>query len=529
MRWQLVAAFALVCTVAVPGIPAQSAGPVIDAVGQGTFEVDLVDDEDAAIVFRLDEAAVAGPFQSAFVRLHKVGESVDLAMQRSGSVWSVGLAVATPDLVAGVWTVDFFGVGSGGGSLVGSRELTVTANDRFPPRILLASSSTTPILLGPGDSVSLAVSDPLLRRVTYQFGGLPEPLPLAFPYALRGDILPDGVTEVTFRAADRAGHVSTLAVDVERDSFVPKLSLVLPEHAYLGGELLVNAVVLEDGPYTLHLNASGVEDDLAVTGRSATTVNRTSAFRLLPTEGDNLTIVVEAIDRVGNRAVAARDIRLEAPIVDAKAVALLAETPAPHFAKDPVRLVATVQQVGGVATLPLTVTLAAAGQSASFVPNVGPGTTAAVTWTADLPGGVHEVVSTVTAPATANETDPANQESRLSVEVFLGGIQVDNKHYVIRASDKGLPKAALEFGSTRSYPLKIVDLGSGVAYEFTAAGNRTFVWDPLDPIQDLREDEADEESESSSSTSDSKGAAAPGLVMVLLVVALAALAQRRKA
>jgi hypothetical protein len=528
VRWQLVAAFALVCTVAVPGIPAQAAGPVIDAVGHGTFEVDLVTDADDSIVFRLDEAAVGGSFQSAFVRLHKVGESVDLAMQRSGSVWSVGLAVSTPDLVTGDWTVDFFGVGPGGGSLVGSRTLEVTASDRFPPRLLLASSSTTPILLGPGDSVSLAVSDPLLRRVTYQFGGLPEPLPLAFPYALRGDVLPDGITEVTFRATDRAGHVSTLAVDVERDSFVPKISLVLPPKAYLGGELLVTAVVLEDGPYALHLNASGVEDDLSVSGRSATTVNRTSTFRLLPTEGDNLTIVVEVTDRVGNRAIAARQVELHPPIVDAKGVALVAETPAPLFAQDPVRLVATVQQVAGVATLPLTVTLAGAGQSASFVPNVAPGAAVAVTWTADLAGGVHEIVSTVAAPATANETDPTNQESRLSVEVFLGGIQVDGKHYVIRASDKGLPKAALEFGSTRSYPLKIVDLGSGVAYEFTAAGNRTYVWDPLDPIQDLRDDEVDG-SDSGSTTGDSKGAAAPGLLMALLVIALAALAQRRKA
>jgi MYXO-CTERM domain-containing protein len=527
VRWQLATALALVCTLAVPAIPAQSDALVVDAFETATIEVDLIEDAGDSIVFRLDEGGLEdGPLQSAFVRLHKTGESVDLALQRSASIWSVGLSVSTPDLVAGAWTVDFYGVSSGGGSLVGSRALDVTADDRFPPRLFLASSSATPILLGPGDSVSLLVSDPLLRRVTYQFGGLPEPLPLAFPYALRGDILPDGITEVTFRATDRAGHSSSLAVDVERDSFVPRLSLVLPEHAYLGGELRVEAVVQEDGPYTLRLNASGVEDELTVSGRSATTVNRTSTFRLLPTEGDSLTIVVEAIDRVGNRALAAHDIRLEPPIVDAKAVSLAAETPAPFFVQDPVRLVAVVQQVDGVATLPLTVTLAAAGQSASFVPSVAPGSSGSVTWTADLPGGMHEVVATVAAPATANETDPANQEARLAIEVFLGGIQVNGKHFVIRASDRGLPTAALEFGSTRTYPLKIVDQGSGVAYQFTAGGNQTYVWDPLDPVQDLREDE--EESESSSSTADSKGAAAPGLVMALLVVALAALAQRRR-
>lgn len=528
MRWQLATAFALVCTLAVPAIPAQANGLVVDASETATIEVDLVEDAGDSIVFRLDEGGLAdGPLQSAFVRLHKTGESVDLAMQRSANIWSVGLSVSTPDLVAGDWTADFFGVRPNGGSLVGSRALDVTANDRFPPRMVLATTAATPVLLGPGDSVGLLVSDPLLRRVTYQFGGLPTPLPLAFPYALRGDILPEGITEVTFEASDRAGHVSTLVVDVERDSFVPTLELVLPEHAYLGAPLAVQAVVREDGPFTLRLEANGTTDEATVTGRSPTDANRTTTFTLVASEGESLTIVVEAIDRVGNRAVAARDIRLEPPIVDAKAVSLVAETPAPFFVQDPVRLVAVVQQVDGVATLPLTVTLAAAGQSASFVPSIAPGANGSVTWTADLPGGVHEVVATVAAPATANETDPTNQESRLTIEVFLGGIQVNGKHFVIRASDKGLPAAAVEFGSTRSYPLKIVDQGSGVAYQFTAAGNQTHVWDPLDPVQDLREDE--EESESSSSTADSKGAAAPGLVMALLVVALAALSQRRKA
>lgn len=542
MRVSLAVAALVGLTLTVPGLQAQDA-LVVDAKENHLVTADLFRDREGSLLFRLNEpdfpAGNAGPLQSAFVRLEREGEAPsDLALQRSGTVWSAGLAIATPDLVAGSWTASFFGVRATGGTLIAERGFDITSADRTAPLLRLAQPAS-PVLVGPGDFVGLTVSDPLLRRVTVHFGGLPQPLLLAHPYALDGDLFPEGQTRVTVVASDRAGHDSTLAVDLLRDSVAPTLELVIPEHAYANAPFALQAVVVETGPYTLRIDANGTTKEVLVVGSVAQGVNRTSELPLLPLSNGTLDVKVEVIDRVGSSAFQAFGLPIEAPIVDVEASALRVEGPQPLFAQHPVRINATIGQVGGVTTLPIPVTFSGAGKTASFVTNVGPAQSKGVTWNVTLPAGRHEVVASAGIPAGANETAFGNENATLAIEVFLGQAVAGSKNYNIRADEQGLPQSAVEdgaSGSAPSYPLTLVNVDDcqpgrpcGVVYEFTLDGNRTVRWDPLEPLPAARPGTDDEPPSSSSSTgADGNDAPFPGLVMVLLVVALAAMVQRRK-
>lgn len=529
MRASLAAVLiAAALTLAVPA-QAQSQPIQVDAAAQSAVGVDLVRDAAKAVRFTLDEQDfAAGQLDSVSVRLQRAGEpTMELALQRVGTLWSTSLPVATPDLVTGAWTAAFTAVKSGDSGELASVPMQVTAADTSAPKLSLAVPAAS-VILGPTDSVGLNVSDPLLRSVTYTFGGLPAGLPLAFPYILRGDLLPQGQTTVVFQALDRAGHSAILSVPVDRDAILPRIDLQVPDHAYVGAPLTFLSLVREDGPHTLRLLSNGsIVSEVKVPGFASPETNRTHAFTVSATEPGNVSLQVEVIDRAGNRAQVARELALEPPIVDAKAGSLRLATSGPLYVKDPVRLNATVLQVGGVATLPITVVFEAAGRSSTVVTDVAPSQSKTVGWSVNLSAGSHTAKVSVSAPDTANETAPGNENATLTFEVFLGRLAVDGKRFDIRAAGNGLPSSAVESGSTRTYPMKIVDAGAGIAYEFTTSANRTYVWDPLKPMDDR--DTNATASESSSSTGSARGAPAPGIAMALLVVALAAVSQRRKA
>ncbi|MHB1261246.1 MAG: hypothetical protein ACYC2H_05975 [Thermoplasmatota archaeon] len=515
------------------GVPApaqaQSQPIQLDATAQSAVAVDLISHAAKAVRFTMDEQEFAtGALDSVSVRLQRAGEpTMELALQRSGSLWSASLPVATPDLITGAWTVAFTAVKEGGSGEIARVPLQVTAADTAAPKLSLAIPAAS-IILGPTDSVALNVSDPLLRSVTYTFGGLPAGLPLAFPYLLRGDLLPQGQTTVVFQALDRAGHSATLAVPVDRDAILPRIDLQVPAHAYVGAPLTFLSLVREDGPHTLRLLSNGsIVSEVKVPGFASPETNRTHAFTVSASEPGNASLQVEVIDRAGNRAQVAREMVLEPPIVDAKAGSLRLGTSGPLYVKDPVKLNATVLQVGGVATLPLTVVFEAAGRSMTLVTDVAKEESKTVGWSVNLSAGTHTAKVSVAAPTTANETAPGNENATLTFEVFLGRLAVDGKRFDIRAAGNGLPSSAVESGSTKSYPMKIVDRGAGIAYEFTTSANQTYVWDPLKPMDDR--DTNATASESSSETDAARGAPAPGVATALLVVALAALSQRRKA
>jgi MYXO-CTERM domain-containing protein len=222
---------------------------------------------------------------------------------------------------------------------------------------------------------------------------------------------------------------------------------------------------------------------------------------------------------VGNEAFVAQQFTAVKPVTDLTVSDVRLASDRNGVVREGQSFVAKVEQVGGVAPLPVTVVFEAAGRTASFnvtVPASGP---VDVTWNSTLRGGTHTVVARAIGPAIANETNPGNEERSAQVEVFLGRITVGNDTYVIRADSRGLPAVALLSGSSKTYPLTVVDQGAGIAYQFTVAGNRTLTWDPLVPVSSVAAEEAAE---------GGKDAPFPGLVMVLLVLALAGLAQRRR-
>lgn len=521
-------------TLAVPA-PAQAAAPiVVDASAQTAASVNLVADAAKSIEFRLDERDFIGTLDAASVRLRSGSEpQMELALQRAGTVWSTLLPVSTPDLVKGTWTATFFGLRDGSSGDLAAVVVQVSAADTQPPKLALAQPAQT-VVLGPADSIALNVSDALLRRVTFTFGGMPDSLPLAFPYVLPGESLPQGQSTVVFQASDRAGQSTTLTVSVDRDAVIPRVALQMPAHAYAGAPLTFLSLVREDGPHTLRLLSNGtLVDEVRVTGYASPETNRTHAFTVPVPPNGTVSLQIEAIDRAGNRAMAGHELPVEPPIVDARAAGLRIEGTGAQgalYVRDPVRLNATASQVGGVAILPLTVTIEVGSRSSTSIVDVGPGESKGVTWESRLPAGRHTVRASVTAPPTANETAPGNENATLDVEVFLGRLSADGRRYDIRASGSGLPSAAVE-SATKAYPLKLVDRGAGVAYQFTTSANQTYTWDPLDPMDDRGGDTTSDTSSGTNGTSETgggRGAPAPGLAMALLAVGLAAVVSRRR-
>jgi len=560
----LAVAAALAATLlAVPLVPAQ-AQHVVDAAVPDTVTVDLDADAGDAVVFQLDQANFPdqGAFDSAYVRLVHTGEpEAVLALARAGSVWSTSLGVDTPQLVAGTWNVTFVGVGASGAHTLAKRTLDVTSSDLAAPVVRLCATAATaslcsaapsPYPVGPGGSVFLLVADPAtdtsghaiprsgLHTVTFAYSGLPQPLPLAYPYALRGDVLPEGVTSVTFQASDRAGHATAVVADIDHDSVAPLLNLTGPAHAYTGVPFQLNATVAETGPYVLRLSSNGTaQPDVKVDGHVASGVNRTTAFTVVSPRNDTVSFEVEAIDHVGTRAAQVLQVRLEKPPTDVAVTNLSIGAKGPLLAQLPVRINATVAQLSGVTQLQVPVSFQATPSQTTtfFVPVPAPSGsspgTRVVTWETHLPAGRYTVLANASAPATANETAPGNENASLAIEVFLGKLVEGGTTYDIRADDNGLPSAAVEDGGNRSYPLSLTDSSTskGVAYKFTTSGNVTHLWDPLDPLGiKAAQASASGTGTHSATSSSTKAKASPdvGPLVAALVVALAAVAQRRR-
>ncbi|HUR25296.1 MAG TPA: hypothetical protein VM327_04685 [Candidatus Thermoplasmatota archaeon] len=507
-------------------VPAQAAETITVDASAPAATVNLIADAAKSILFRLDEADFVGSLDAASVRLRTANEpTMELALVKSGGTWSTLLPVSTPDLVKGPWTATFFGIRGGSSGDLATVPFQVTAADTQAPKLALAKPAQT-IVLGPLDSVELNVSDTLLRRVTFTFGGLPGSVPLEFPYTLRGDLLPQGQSTVIFQATDRAGQSTTLTVVVDRDALAPRVALQMPGHAYAGGSLSILSLVREDGPHTLRLLSNGsLVAEVKVPGYASTETNRTYSFTLPVPANGTVDVQVEVIDRAGSRALAGDALPIEPPIVDAKAGTLRVEGGGPLYARDLVRLNATASQVGGVADLPLTVAIEVAGRSAAFVVDVGPGGSKGVTWESRLPAGRHTAHAAVFAPPSANETAPGNENATLELEVFLGRLFTSQGRFDIRAV-AGLPSAAVS--GPKAYPLTLVDSGRGIAYKFTTPANQTFTWDPLEPMDEPDTNTTSSSNGTSSETGGGRGAPAPSLLLALSVVALAAIVERRR-
>lgn len=529
-----IAAVALLALAALVPTPVPAATQVVvDALGSEPAEVDLAEDAGGSVLFRLDGSnysAAAGAIRSAYVQLTTQGEPpIELAMApAAGLNWTVALPVSTPDLVKGTWEVTFYGLRNEGSEALGNRTLDVTAKDTAAPQLALAKPAS-PVVLGPGDAVDLTVRDPLLRGVTFEFGGLP-PLPLPAPYTFPGDGLPEGRTEVTFKASDRAGHATTLKVDVVRDTLPPQLNVTVPEHVYSGVPFIVYARVAEAGPYTLRFSVNGTaQPDVQVTGSVAPGVNRSTAFTVTPGEVGVLSIGVQAIDQVPFVAVGGHQVVVETPITDLRMSRLGTSPAGPQFAQRPVVLTATLEQVEGVTALPVPVTLSVEGRSFASVEEVPATGPRLLTWEVSLPGGRYSASAMAEVPEGANETAPGDENATAEFEVFLGRVLHNGTAYDIRAGSHGLPESAVEEGKDTSYPLEIVDSGKGVAYQFELPGNRTVLWDPLDPLgEKAAAGNATTTTSASGTTTGSKGAPAATPALAVLVVALAALAQRRR-
>lgn len=528
MRWRIAAAALLMLAALAPvGAPAAPRQFTVDASESGAVGIDLVDNAADSLLFRLHEAnfsAAHGPIRSASVRLASANGAMELALSLSGGDWSVALPVSTTDLVVGTWQARFVALRDNGATTLGNRSLDVTARDTQPPQLSLAQSGD-PVVVGPAGSIDLVVKDALLQRVWLEYSGVP--VTLDAPYSLRGDLFPEGRTAVTFHASDRALHSSVLSVDVVRDTTAPMVNLTVPEHVYAGVPFLARVRVAEAGPYTLRFSVNGTAlPDTQVTGAAEPGADRLTAFTVTPNATGALALGVEAIDQVGAHAFADRTLDVAKPVTDLRLSHLGTSPPGPQFAQRPVRFTVTLEQVEGVTSLSVPVNFTVNGQSFSKVQDLPAGGPRHLTWEVQLPGGHYTATASAQVPEGANETAPGDETDSVDVEVFLGRIVDNGTAYDIRAGDNGLPSAAVVEGKSRTYALKLVDSGRGVAYRFTADGNRTVDWNPLAPLGEAPP--ASATSSSGSSTGKAKPSPAAGPLVLAVVVALAALAQRKR-
>lgn len=535
-RLRAVAAALALLAAALVALPlpgtAQAAGTVeFPANDPSGATLDLRAETGKTVRFTLNEADFAeqnaSRLSSMAVHLRRpaTGETLVFSGTTDASgVWTASMPVDTPDLVAGDWTVSYYGVGADH-LILAQRTLAVTLADDAAPR-LEVKPAADPIRLGPGDAIEIEVAEEFLRAVTVQYAGLPQPLKLAAPYRLGVDALGEGVSEVTFKASDRAGQTAVSVVTVDRDTVTPLLNVSVPEVGYVGVPFAILANTTERSQMTVRLVHNGTAETRVIAG-SASDAKTGHVFVATVSDLGPSSYTVEAIDVVGNRATSVFSVPIVAPPTDVRAISIgPAPGPAP-FVGSPAIVVASLEQVGGVTSLPVTVTFSTAGQQETMtltLPAVGATT---VEWNVTLPPGPREVSIHVEAPSFANETNPGNENATATVETFLGSARVGDELFLIRADERGLPKAAVEESGGKSYPLTLNQSSSaGVRYEFTLPGGRTVTWDPLDPI--APEPEGTTSDSSSSSQDDDKGAPASGALLALLVVALAALVQRRK-
>lgn len=482
--------------------------------------VNLITDMGKLVEFTLDESrASGGPFSSVAVRLERGTSELVVPLQRSGSLWSGLLAVNEPDLVVGTWKATFFAItGTGATPDLVVRSLTVEAFDVVPPSVSVAPAAVGNLVrLGPGDNLMLTVQDPLLRRVTYSFPGLPVPLELGYPFVLPEPALPEGVSDLTIVASDRAGLSTTRTLRVDRDTVAPVLALNASAIMYAGVPFDLAFNVTERSAHLLSLDLNGTRPSYPFTAGQATG-GKTTTLRFIPPAVGTYVLTAIANDTMGNEARLVRQFTAVPPVTDLRVASLLVESPATATVREGQVLAATLQQVGGVAPLPVTVVFEAS-RNTYTVPATVPATgNLVVRWNATLPAGPHEVRVRIVPPAIVNETLPGNEELSTPLEVFLGRVTVDGQTYAIRSDSRGLPTSALVVGTSRTLPLDLVDKEEGVAYRFSAANNRTVDWDPLDPVVTL---------DDTPKPAAKKDAPFPGLLMVLAVVALAALLRRK--
>jgi MYXO-CTERM domain-containing protein len=502
----------------VPGVTAQQE-LLVDSIDGGPATVDLKDDASKVLRFRLDEARHGQAYASVTVRMMKTGETpIDLALQKSGGVWSATLPVSTRDLVTGSWTTSFIVLSGTTPRAVSQHAVQVTASDSSAPTVQVLPAQR-PLVLAAGAVIDVQVQDDLLRRVTYHYPGLPVPLELQAQFALPASSLPEGPSTLTIVAQDRAGQSMTVQVPVDRDTQLPVLNATLPGVVYAGVPAEVLVHITERSAHTIAF-AVGNDTQVFPVAANQATDGKVRRFTFMVPEAGNATLSLAVEDQAGNRVFEAQTLQAVPPVTDLRVVSLVRTSPASAVVQEGVTVRATLEQVGGVAALPVVVNFTTVGREASFnvtVPAQGP---LDVTWTTELRGGRHTIRVQALGPATANETNPGNENGSVDVEVFLGRITDSSKVYAIRADPRGLPAVAVQVGTSLTYPLKLVDLERGVGYSFTVPDNRTLVWDPLSPVSTappVPRPPAEEE------------APFPGLAMALLVLVLAALAQRRRA
>lgn len=499
--------------------------------GAAAVAIDLLADAGKLLEFRLDPGQVTVPagVDSMLVRLDRQASAdlIDLAATRGANgTWTAVLAIDEPDLVRGAWDVQFFGTQGGSGSLLATSLLTVRVQDTVVPR-LSATPTGNPVQLGPGQAMALEVTEAFLRSITYTFEGLPQPVDLPFPYTIPVSAFPEGPSKVSFRAEDRAGNVAILEANVERDTTRPAVTVMGPANVYAGVPFGLSVVVAERSAHTIRVDVNGTVIDFAGAAGEAA-AGKTHVLQVTPPGTGELTVTTRVIDALGNEGLTVREFIAVLPVADLRVNQVKLATPATNTANEGHGIVAVVEQVGGVAPLPVTVTFEAGGRSQAYTVTVPASGPFEVRWDTKLPPGMNAVKVHAAGPAVVNgtarynETLPGNENGTAAIESFLGRITIGSKVYSIRADARGLPTTAVLSGTSKAYPLTLAQTGSGVQYQFTADGNRTVLWDPLDPVLEL-------EAAATSTTPAGKDAPFPGLLMALAVLALAALGQRRKA
>ena len=526
---RLLLAGCLVATFAVP-VHAQATGPVLafdfPPSSASVTSVDLLTQDNATLRFSVDQGAYASldnvTLQAVFVTLTKGTDHLDVSLVSpaaqvpTGTRWLGDLPVATLDLTKGTWQVQATAIDDHGTSTVlGVRALSVLAADSKPPVITVAGEANGTLRLGPSDQLAVEVSDALLRHVSYRLsGGLGE-IPLTAPYLLPISALAEGAQNVTLHATDRAGNQALHTLKVILDTQAPIVTTSLSSSRLFVGVPATLTVHASDlSSYTVLANLNGTPRTATGTGTGAD-----HAFVFTPARVGPFNVSVEVRDAVGNSV--RTDLSANASVPETDSAITFASLLQPDpLVGDAMTLRITVEQLSGVVPLNLTVQIGGAVTANRSVLVPGPGAKV-LDVPVTLPVGRSHFTFNVSAPAGINETNTANQNASLDVEVFFGRLQDGNTTYNIRAGQLGLPTQAVKPDGT-SYALRLVNRGEAVVYEFTVPGNRTLAWDPTHPVSSTTQ------SHSSSSTSEgAKGA--PGLALPVLLGALAlAFAARRR-
>src|SRR5687768_11110146 len=357
---------AALCAAALPG-SAQSAGTIeFPASDPSDATVDLRVDAGRTVAFTLNEGDFesqnASRLSSMAVHLTRAGTGEILVFSGttdSSGVWTANMPVDTPDLVTGDWLAQYYGVGADD-LILAERILIVTLADDAAPRLEVKPAGD-PIRLGPGDAVEIDIEEEFLRHVTVQHAGLPQALKLAAPYRLSVDVLAEGLTQVTVKATDRAGQTAVSIVNVDRDTVTPLLNVSVPEVGYVGVPFAILANTTERSQMTVRLVHNGTAETRTI-GASAADAKTSHVFVATVAELGDSAYTVEATDIVGNRVSSVFSIPIVAPTTDLRAIAIVpAPGPAPFVGQN-ATVVATLEQVGGVTALPVTVTFSTSGK-----------------------------------------------------------------------------------------------------------------------------------------------------------------------